>query len=150
MNSDAALLLKKLAIAYKKQIDREIARKKIKEELKAIKKISPKTIRKKIDLLKTKINEALEKERKILTIQTSEEVAHAHIKARLAEIDAKISEYIRLIKERELKVKKLEEKIEKTKAKEKEILELEAKLKALEAHAPEKVKELKSRLEKLK
>jgi hypothetical protein len=104
----ARLMLAYLGRAYKRQQDRELARKKIRLEISKLKKISTASMRKYVQKLEHSIGNAIRKEKHILSKQREEDLEHSDISQRIREIEERLARYLQVHEERARRVKILE------------------------------------------
>lgn len=101
-------MLSYLGKALKHYGERDFARKKLNIELKNLKKVSTKSMKKYVENLQTSIGEAIRKEQHILKHQKKEDIFHGDIKERIAELETRLAKYLTIHEARAAKVRILE------------------------------------------
>lgn len=101
-----------LAKASKKLEEKRVSRERLIEELVALKKLKlGVNVRLRLKELEKRIEQAIKKERQILTKQREEEGLQERIARRIAELEGKLTGYIEHRKQKEERFRQLEEKI---------------------------------------
>jgi hypothetical protein len=104
----ARLMLSYLGKALKHYNERDFARQKLNIELKKLKKVSTKSMKKYVDNLQHSIGEAIRKEQHILKHQKQEDVFHGDIKERISELEGRLAKYLTIHEARAQRVRLLE------------------------------------------
>ncbi len=104
----ARLMLSYLGRALKHYDERQFAKQKLRIELKKLKKVSTKSMKKYLDNLEGSISDAIKKEQRILKHQQKEDVFHGNIKERIKELEGRLSRYLAIHEARAQKVRLLE------------------------------------------
>jgi hypothetical protein len=104
----ARLMLSHLGRALKHYNERQFARDKLNIELKSLKKVSTKSMKKFVDNLQHSIGEAIKKEQHILKHQKKEDLFHGDIKERIEELETRLAKYLTIHEARAERVKLLE------------------------------------------
>lgn len=107
----SGLYLYYLAKAMHRQMQREIAHKKVQLSIQQLKKISTKTIQKNLDELQGHVLEALKKENQIQTHQKGEEAVHGELKHKITQLERKLTRYLETQETRKQRIQELEERI---------------------------------------
>jgi predicted RNA binding protein with dsRBD fold (UPF0201 family) len=108
----AAILLKHLAISSKSYEEKDESRKKVKDQIEKIKKLSKTpALRRQLLHLEEMLHKTLEREKNILRHQHIEEVAQKTLKHRIEELEIKLSKYLATRKSRMRRINQLERKI---------------------------------------
>jgi len=107
----SSLMLYYLAKATQKQIQREIAHRKVELSIKQLKKISTKNLHKHIDELQGHVAEAIHREKEIQTRQKSEEEVHHDLKQKIGRLETKLGRYMDTQEQRKQRIQELEDKI---------------------------------------
>ncbi len=100
-----------LAKATHRQIQREIAHKKVELSIKQLKKLSTKDLQKNLEELQGHIVEAMHREKQIQTHQKGEEAVHGELKHKITELEHKLTRYLETQEARKTRIQELEERI---------------------------------------
>ncbi len=165
----ARLLLKHISKTQKKLKEKDIAQKKLGEQIKEIKKFSKKKgFRQQVEELEKRIDEAIEKEQKIIQHQETENSINRRLLDRIQRLELKLGHYMKTKSQRESRLKELEQKIKnKSRARRQDVEAIEKQISLLEKlyrkirkegsytkadlmRVEEKIDTLKSKLEALK
>jgi chromosome segregation ATPase len=126
-------LLLYLSIAKHKIDQREIARQKLAAQISALKKISTSSIKKHVVDLEKDIAEAIAKEKRIASVQKTEDEYHRELVNKIDMLESKLGKYLETKDARKKRILALEQKIKKKMASRKEQLaELRDSIKNLE------------------
>lgn len=104
----ARLMLSHIGRALKHYNERQFAREKLRVELKKLRKISTKSMKKHVQGLEHSIGEAIRKEQRIFKHQQKEDIFHGDIKERIAELEARLAKYLTIHEARAQRVRLLE------------------------------------------
>ncbi len=107
----SSLYLYYVARATHRQLQREIAHKKVELSIKQLKKISTKDLQKNLEELEGHIVEAIQRERQIQAHQKGEEGVHHELKHKITRLDSKLGRYLDTQEARKKRLQEIEEKI---------------------------------------
>ncbi len=155
------LFLHYLGQAKKRFDDRAFTHKKIRLQLRALRKMGTESLKLHVDKLEKHIADAIKKEKNILTQQKEEELFHADIRNKMERLERKLGKYLGTKEARQRRIQELEEKVKhKTATKREQLHALREELKRLEklyaaarrakGVSKAKIKRIKERISSLK
>jgi len=115
-------LLLYLSLAKHKIDQREIAKQKLAAQISALKKISTKSVQKHVAELEKDIEDAIQKERNIISTQKTEDEYHQELIEKIDMLEARLGKYLETKEARKKRILELENKIKRKMASRKEKL----------------------------
>lgn len=107
----STLYLYYLAKATQRQLQRDIAHRKVELSIKQLKKISTKALQKNIDELEAHVSEAMSREKELRGFQKEEEKEHTGLKNKITRLEGKLDRYLETQEARKKRMQELEDKI---------------------------------------